>query len=30
MTTTLYDMLTGIQNEKQEDIFGWLHEVPLD
>ena len=29
MTTTLYDMLTGIQNEKQEDIFGWLHEVPL-
>ena len=30
MTTTLYDMLTGIQNEKQEDIFGWLHEVPLE
>jgi len=30
MTTTLYDLLTGIQNEKQEDIFGWLHEVPLD
>jgi branched-chain amino acid aminotransferase len=29
MTTTLYDMLTGIQNEKEEDIFGWLHEVPL-
>ena len=29
MTTTLYEMLTGIQNEKQEDIFGWLHEVPL-
>ena len=30
MTTTLYDMLTGIQNEKEEDIFGWLHEVPLE
>ena len=30
MTTTLYDLLTGIQNEKQEDIFGWLHEVPLE
>lgn len=29
LTTTLYDMLTGIQNEKEEDIFGWLHEVPL-
>ena len=29
MTTTLYDMLTGIQNEKEEDICGWLHEVPL-
>jgi branched-chain amino acid aminotransferase len=29
MTIKLYDMLTGIQNEKQEDIFGWLHEVPL-
>ena len=29
MTTTLYDMLTGIQSEKEEDIFGWLHEVPL-
>ena len=29
LTTTLYDMLTGIQNEKKEDIFGWLHEVPV-
>ena len=29
ITTTLYDKLTGIQNETEEDIFGWLHEVPL-
>jgi len=30
MTTMLYDQLVGIQNETEEDIFGWLHEVPLD
>ena len=29
ITTTLYDKLTGIQNETEEDIFGWLHEVPV-
>jgi branched-chain amino acid aminotransferase len=29
LTTTLYDKLTGIQNETEDDIFGWLHEVPL-
>ena len=29
ITTTLYDKLTGIQNETEEDTFGWLHEVPL-
>ena len=29
MTTMLYDKLVGIQNETEEDIFGWLHEVPL-
>jgi hypothetical protein len=25
----LYDQLVGIQNEDVEDIFGWLHEVPM-
>ena len=29
MTTMLYNQLVGIQNETEEDIFGWLHEVPL-
>ena len=29
ITKTLYDKLTGIQNETQDDMFGWLHEVPL-
>jgi branched-chain amino acid aminotransferase len=29
MTEKLYDHLVGIQNETEEDIFGWLHEVPL-
>ena len=29
MTEKLYNQLVGIQNETAEDIFGWLHEVPL-
>ena len=29
MTEKLYNHLVGIQNETEEDIFGWLHEVPL-
>ena len=29
MTQMLYEHLVGIQNETKEDIFGWLHEVPL-
>jgi branched-chain amino acid aminotransferase len=29
MTQMLYEQLVGIQNETKEDIFGWLHEVPL-
>ena len=29
MTQMLYNHLVGIQNETKEDIFGWLHEVPL-
>ena len=29
MTEQLYHHLVGIQNETEEDIFGWLHEVPL-
>jgi branched-chain amino acid aminotransferase len=29
LTTKLYNQLVGIQNETEEDIFGWLHEVPL-
>ena len=28
ITTQLYDALTGIQNETEEDVFGWLHELP--
>ena len=29
VTETLYNHLVGIQNETEEDIFGWLHEIPL-
>ena len=29
ITKSLYDKLTGIQNETEDDMFGWLHEVPL-
>ena len=29
ITKALYDKLTGIQNETEDDMFGWLHEVPL-
>ena len=29
ITQKLYGQLVGIQNEEQEDIFGWLHEVPV-
>ena len=29
ITKALYDKLTGIQNETEDDLFGWLHEVPL-
>ena len=28
VTNQLYDALTGIQNETEEDVFGWLHELP--
>ena len=28
VTEKLYNHLVGIQNETEEDIFGWLHEVP--
>ena len=28
ITTELYDLLTGIQNETEEDVFGWLHPLP--
>ena len=28
ITVQLYDALTGIQNETEEDIFGWLHPLP--
>ena len=28
VTTQLYNALTGIQNETEEDIFGWLHPLP--
>ena len=27
-TVKLYDALTGIQNETEEDVFGWLHPLP--
>jgi branched-chain amino acid aminotransferase len=29
ITQKLYSQLVGIQNEEQDDIFGWLHEVPV-
>ena len=28
VTLELYNALTGIQNETEEDIFGWLHPLP--
>jgi branched-chain amino acid aminotransferase len=28
LTQTLYDKLTNIQNEIDEDSFGWVHAVP--
>ena len=28
ITVELYDALTGIQNETEEDVFGWLHPLP--
>ena len=28
ITEQLYNHLVGIQNETEEDIFGWLHEIP--
>ena len=28
ITEKLYNHLVGIQNEIEEDVFGWLHEVP--
>ena len=28
ITVQLYDALTGIQNESEEDVFGWLHPLP--
>jgi branched-chain amino acid aminotransferase len=28
VTVELYDALTGIQNETEEDVFGWLHPLP--
>ena len=28
ITQRLYNQLVGIQSEEEEDIFGWLHEVP--
>ncbi|MED5350775.1 MAG: branched-chain amino acid aminotransferase [Candidatus Thermoplasmatota archaeon] len=30
VTLDLYDALTGIQTEKTDDGFGWLHEVDLN
>jgi branched-chain amino acid aminotransferase len=29
ITQQLYNQLVGIQNEEEEDLFGWLHEVSL-
>ena len=28
LTLKLYDALTNIQNEVDEDLFGWVHPVP--
>ena len=28
VTLDLYAHLTGLQSEQEEDVFGWLHEVP--
>ena len=28
LTQKLYDALTNIQNEVDEDLFGWVHPVP--
>ena len=28
LTLKLYEALTNIQNEVDEDIFGWVHPVP--
>ena len=28
ITVELYDALTGIQDETNEDVFGWLHPLP--
>ncbi|MCH1540511.1 MAG: branched-chain amino acid aminotransferase [Candidatus Poseidonia sp.] len=28
ITTELYSALTGIQSETDDDVFGWLHELP--
>ena len=28
VTTQLYNALTNIQNEVDEDVFGWLHPIP--
>ena len=30
VTTSLYNQITGIQNETIDDIFGWLHEIPTN
>ncbi len=30
ITTQLYDALTGLQNETEEDNFGWIHPLPQD
>lgn len=29
LTRKLYDILTGIQRERIEDTFGWVHPVPM-
>ena len=28
VTMDLYAHLTGLQAEREKDLFGWLHEVP--
>jgi branched-chain amino acid aminotransferase len=30
VTTSLYNQITGIQNEMVDDRFGWLHEIPTN